>query len=137
MTEEKITYKIELSISVSEIKDVITTAVEGGIGYWACLHTDLPGYLKAREQMRKEMPDGPCYCDVIYRALQNGDGVTFEDEEEGKLYDLTMEKLLNGIVLYEQAKGKSISKALEEGDFDAWDGDAVFQFALFGEVIYG
>lgn len=64
------------------------------------------------------------------------------DSEESKVYELTIEKLLAGI-----------KKALEQGYYlsDGWfDGqsidccqvdaqvaDAIVQFALFGEVIYG
>ncbi|MBQ0142030.1 MAG: hypothetical protein KBT06_04400 [Prevotellaceae bacterium] len=137
MEDKVISYTVEHQLTVNELKDVITTAVEGGIGYWACLLNDDADYQESFKELKEEMPDGPCYCDIIYRTIEKGKAVKFLDEEEDETYSLTYENLLNGIKLFEAKRGKSVHKCLEEGDFDAIDGDAVFQYALFGELIYG
>lgn len=137
--DKEITYTIERKLTVGEIKDVITTAVEGGIGYWACLLNDDPIYEKAREDLRKVQED-VFYCDIIYKVLEDGNEIKFQDADdldEGEIWSLTWDKLMTGIKIYEEKYGKSVHKAMEEADFDANDADMIFQYALFGELIYG
>lgn len=138
--DKEITYTIERKLTVGEIKDVITTAVEGGIYYWACLLNDDPDYIKAFKELQKTMKDGPCYCDIIFKVLVDGKAVKFQDAEDtddGEIWSLTLDKLLTGIKMYEEKCGKSVHKAMDDGDFDANDADAIFQYALFNEIIYG
>ena len=58
----------------------------------------------------------------------------------GKWHEVGIDDVVNGIKLYAETGcasdcGPDIRKIVEDGDF--WDADAVFQFAAYGEVIYG
>lgn len=100
-------------------KDILSVAAEGGINYWA-------------DSMK-----GTQFPTKIH------------DSEEDKWYDLTREKFDTGLALFLQ-KGQPSSgssrfsanmlgseESEEEIDFDAGDADAIIQYALFGDVIYG
>lgn len=133
------TYEIKRELSVDNIKDILTTAIEGGIGYWACLRNDLPDWEKARTECSEELHEVPCYCDVAYKLLSTDRPVVFEDaEDEEVLYELTWDKLMQGCKAWEDWKGLNLIMALEKGNFDAEDADCLIQMALFnGEIIFG
>lgn len=137
--EETVTYSVKRRLTETEIKDVITTAIEGGIGYWACLLNDDKAYVETRNALKAVQKD-VFYCDIIYKALKDGKRIRFQDAddiEDGDIWILTWNKLMKGIVLYEEKQGKSVRKSLQDGDFDACEADMVFQYALFEDVIYG
>ena len=141
---------IKKTLSEEEIADVITTAIEGGIGYWACLNNDTKEWEEARKTLQTEKVEKgetgnePYYDEIIWKMLSDGKEVEFIDVEaedydnpgNGEVWKLTMEKFVKGLEIYEAERG-SIKRALEDGNFDAVEGDCVFQYALFGELIYG
>lgn len=141
---------IKKTLSEEEIADVITTAIEGGIGYWACLNNDTKEWEEAKKALQTEKVEKgetgnePYYDEIIWKMLSDGKEVEFIDVEaedydnpgDGEVWKLTMEKFVKGLEIYEAERG-SIKKALEDGNFDAVEGDCVFQYALFGELIYG
>lgn len=141
--EEVVKFSVEHKLTVEDIKDILTTAIEGGIGYWACLLNDTPEWIKACKTLKESMKDTPCYCDVAWEVLSNNEAVKFEDEgdciedDEAPILELTKEKLLKGCALYTGYTGKDIHESMEKGDFDANDADMIIQFALFGELMYG
>ena len=58
----------------------------------------------------------------------------------GKWHEVGIDDIVKGIQLYGESGcandcGPDIRRIVEDGDF--WDADAVFQFAAYGEVIYG
>ena len=58
----------------------------------------------------------------------------------GEWHEVGIEDIVRGIQLYGESGccsdcGPNLKKIVEEGDF--WDADAVFQFAAYGELIYG
>jgi hypothetical protein len=111
-------YKITVNASQQQIDWIVDAALGGsGIGYWAdrAFHVGGEGIQYTSE------------------ALTRGGHIRIHDNEadEPKWHYLTLKKLLKGIGL-----------ALEGGslDLENYDGpmaDAVVQYALFGEVIYG
>ena len=131
-------YDVKHQLDDGEIKDILTTAIEGGIGYWACLGNDDPDWVETRDKYKVDHNEYPCYCDVAFELLNNNKVVVFYDEQDdGKQLLLTKENFINGCRLFEEHKGKSINLMLEDGEFDAWDADMIIQYALFGDVIYG
>lgn len=58
----------------------------------------------------------------------------------GKWHSIGIDDIVRGIGLYGESEcandcGPSLRKIVEDGDF--WDADAVFQFAAYGEVVFG
>ena len=112
------------------LADVITTAVEGGIGYWSAVK------------------------DYNYEYIDNGDKrnwaeVVIKDIETGKTHVVTMDGIekalkrfssgpVNG--LYDKYRGWVIVEDVTNGEGDNFDSDMadwIIQVSLFGEVIYG
>ena len=132
------TYEVTRSLDEDMIKDILTTAIEGGIGYWACLGNDDPDWIAARDKYKEEHNDYPCYCDVAYELLSNNKSVIFYDEQDDNTkLELTMGKLLLGCGLFEEQYKTPIIQMFDNASFDAYDADCIIQYALFGEVIYG
>lgn len=122
-------FKIEFTksqeLTEEDITDIVVTAIEGGIGYWACL--DNTGYEFESE------PEDEAVSETVARILlQNGKVTFFDEEDECARYELTLEKLLNGIEKYANENG-----GIDMDDLDADMADAIVQYAIFCEVIYG
>lgn len=117
-----IEYRKMQELTEEDITDIVVTALEGGIGYWACLDNTGEEFENA--------PEEEAVSETVARILLNNGSVFFEDEEAR--YELTLEKLLNGIEKYANENG-----GLDMDDLDADMADAIVQYAIFGEVIYG
>lgn len=109
--------------------DIISSSVYD-IGYWACINNDTNEWWDARS----ELPEGSTFEDLMYHILKKGESILIMDvEDDEEEWDLTLDKLLNGIKL-------AIEQKYWDGDIDTIDGevgDIVFQMALFGEIVYG
>jgi len=119
--------KSVLNLTANDIDNVICGAVEGGTNYWAQIQND-----------RKEWDDKPKGIPLsqwITHLLLNRKSVVFRDVEEydGKDLRLTKKKLLDGIKL--NAMERPFDCDLENADATTYD--CIFQYALFGELIYG
>jgi hypothetical protein len=109
--------------------DILSSSVYD-IGYWACINNDTNEWWDARS----ELPKGSTFEDLMYHILKKGESILIMDaEDDEEEWDLTLDKLLNGIRL-------AIEQKYWDGDIDTIDGevgDIVFQMALFGEIVYG
>lgn len=115
--------EIVVSLTMQDIDDIMCAALEGGINYWCCKAEVVGEYL------------GEYGSEQIAR----GGTLRLHDSEEDKVYELTLEKFLNGVKLYfEDGCHVSIEdNAIDTCDLDANDADCIIQFGLFGEVVYG
>ena len=115
--------------SDEDMLDIISSAVYD-IGYWGGVH-DSNEYYEARDELNKE---NRTYEDILYHMLKKGDKISMYDvEDEFETWDLTLDKLLNGIKL-------TIENGYWSGNMDDIDGeigDIIFQYALFNEIVYG
>lgn len=113
----------------TEITDVISSAIYD-IGYWACIDNDTDIWNETSDSLDKDHT----FEDVFFEILKNGHAVQLIDVEDvDEVWDLTMDKLINGIKL-------TIEKGYWNGDFDDIDGeigDIIFQMALFEEIVFG
>ena len=143
---QEIKYTVERTLSEENIKDILTTAIEGGIGYWAILDNSTPDWIEASKAYHSRTGEKPCYCDVAYELLSKGKKVIFIDAEtedvenprEDEIYKLTMDKLIKGCQAWESHTGKNLQKAIEDMDYDAEDADSIIQMSIFdGEIIFG
>ena len=115
--------------SDEDMLDIISSAIYD-VGYWGAIH-DSNEYYEARDELNKE---DRTYEDILYHMLKKGDKILMYDvEDEFETWDLTLDKLLNGIKL-------AIENKYWDGDIDTIDGeigDIIFQYALFNEIVYG
>ena len=117
----------EVEITSEDIDDIMVGALEGGIIYW-CRKVEVIGeYL------------GEYASDQISR----GGELKFYCVDERDPYVLTRDKLLNGV---EKLIENGSKELLENGEetfrismyqLDACACDAIIQYALFDEIVYG
>lgn len=125
----KMMAKIEFEVTKEELDDIVCTAMDGGITYWAIKAVP---YAMINGKREKEYL-GEYASDQISRG-----GELDITDEEGDVFTLTLNKLVNGIKLYVMKNSKLISEGrLDMWQIDACVADAIVQYALFDEIIYG
>lgn len=125
---EKECYLVETSkrfrIKARDIDDIMCASLEGGVTQLWCSEARVVGdYL------------GEYASDQISR----GGSLIFYDLEEDAEYELTLDKFMKGLAKYVAEGPENI---LDDGwvepcDVDAIIADAIVQYALFDDVIYG
>ncbi len=112
------------------LADVLATAIEGGINYWAAVDS--------AERVE-------CEQDVIgwrygsVRILDKVDGTEFGTMRiiDANTVARGLRELRNSTRYAFPALRKADRTNGDEGDFDAGDADAVIQLGIFGEIVYG
>lgn len=119
-------------ITAQQIADQFSTAVEGGISYWAS------GF-NLVEPERKTLKEKPWYADP---KLYEGEfRIRIIQQEEhlagaGLEFFLTRETVQSGLDVLATKYGHHISDIVgESGDADT--ADAFVQCCLFGDIVYG
>ena len=116
------------NFSDDDMIDIISSATYD-ISYWGGVNNDTDEW----DEARNELPDGT-FEDRMYYLLEHGHAVEmFDVEDPDEVWELTLDKLLNGIKL-------TIENGYWTGKIDDIDGevgDIVFQYALFSEIVYG
>ena len=114
------------------LADVLSTAIEGGINYWAAVDFDSAERVECEQDAL-----GWRYGSV--RILDKVDGTEF-----GTMRTIdanTVARGLRELRKTDRYSFKDLRKADrtngDEGDFDAGDADAVIQLGIFGEIVYG
>ncbi len=129
MLVKKFTYTATKTITEEQIKDIIIDGIETGIGYWATLHNDTEEFEKYYNTTDLSTSE------IVAEILLGGGEVEITDlegDEEPK-YRLTLERLLVGIQKNEEKRPFDCD--LE--NYDAITCDAIFQYALYDEVVFG
>lgn len=149
-------YSIERELGEKDFETILCTALEGGIGHWACLDNTTAPWKRARAKLEEETGETPTLDEIAVRVLRNGDDVLFFDAEEEDDVPEELEWRLTAPALVAAAKRfqdertaqlrrgdpgnpnavYDLAEALDH-DFDAEDADTVIQYALFGELVYG
>jgi hypothetical protein len=119
-----------LRIPNKKIKDLLTTAIEGGPNYWACLK--LPEGWKEKYGSVEEIP------------FENGDIEVYDCKTVELLGVLNLATVRTGLQLMansEDMKGRKVPERhfkniLVDND-DAETADVFLQLAVIGEVVYG
>lgn len=113
-----------------DLIDIISTGLSC-MYYWCDLDDGTPEWSSARQELPKETRT---LEDLILHILKKGEKVIFIDVEDyEERWELTLDKLLNGIKL-------TIQNKYWDGDLDTLDGegaDIIFQYALFNEIVFG
>ena len=116
---------IEIELHEEDIENIVVTALEGGIDYWASLETE-PWFAEGQ---------GPVSVQAV-RQLLSGQSIRFCDAEDmttGDDWVLTLDKLLAGIKQGLESEARNLSDI----EFDAANADCIIQYALFGKLVFG
>lgn len=123
------TIEIKKDITYDMLENIMVSAIEGGINYWAGIDLTTDGW----DERIEDMP----ISQHALLMLTQGKSIKLYDieedanDEDSKDWILTIENLLNGIKLYCEENEDN----LEDGDAATFD--SIIQFALFEEVVYG
>ena len=122
--------KAKVRISNQKIKDMITTAVEGGSNYWAIFK--FPDDWKEKFGSKEEIP------------FKRGDIGIYDIETDEFLGYLNHVSIQTGLQLMadcKDMKGKDIParhfKNLAQDSEDAETADVFLQLVVMGEIVYG
>ena len=114
----------------ADILDVICSSVYD-IGYWSCIDNDTEAWHQARKELEGQ---DATFEDIFFHILKSGTAVElFDVEDNEEVWELTFNKLLEGMQ-------RAIQYGDWDGDMDSLDGavgDAIFQYALFEEIVFG
>ena len=124
VTKHGVSVVINFVVSDEDIDDIMSAALDGGITYW-CRQAEVVGeYLG----------------EYASEQIARGGSLLFYDIEDGSVSELTLAKFLNGIRLWienERAFQLTDAGRLNVGQIDALAADAIIQYALFNDVVYG
>ena len=126
MSQHEIKVSESFCFTDQDMEDIMVTALEGGIGYWACLDNTLPEW--------DGQPSDTPTAVWAWKILSEGGTLHFQDaEDDEEKWELTLQKLYCGIA-------QTIQETYWDGDMDCIDAevaDSIIQYALFGELVYG
>ena len=133
MKLQEIKLMLTVRLTDEDIEDIVVTALEGGIGYWACLDNTGKEYEEAPE-------DEPVSITATKILLSGGTLRFFDEEDDDRPLDMTINDLSEGIQKWIEG-GESVTVdsdgRIDLCDLDALGADCIFQNALLGEVVYG
>jgi len=115
----------KITLTKQDIDDIMVGALEGGINYWC----------------RKAEVVGAYLGDYASEQIARDGVLMLHDSDEDKVYELTLEKFLNGFKLW-VADGGGQCGAICDGEvdccnIDAGDADSIIQYSLFGDIVFG
>ena len=115
---------INFVVTDQDIDDIMSAVLDGGITYWCCRAEVVGDYLG----------------EYASEQISRGGTLQLHDSEADSVYELTLDKFLNGVRLWiENERAFTLTDAgqLDTGDIDALAADMIIQYALFSDVIYG
>jgi hypothetical protein len=120
---------LDIELSDKEVVSIFTTAMEGGIGYWAIADEYKWMYLYNDDTYTETISLGD---DMVLAVLSDTEDDHFKDEK------LTPAKIRAGVKLLIE-KYPHMYQIIDDNEFhvDADGADAVVQLGLFGELVYG
>lgn len=126
MKKYEIKAEIRVELTQEDIDDIMVGALEGGITYW-CSEASPEGGEYLGEYASEQISRG-------------GDSCCFNDFEEEAYRKLDLEKFLR---LQDLGRERRYQYGAVQGhevdccNIDAGCADAIIQYSLFGEVVYG
>lgn len=136
--------KNELTDSL--IAGVLVSALEGGIGYWACIEDITVPEAAIHDPVEKgwlRMTPDLSYPSYITAPLIGG-SVTIGDNEDDqhadehpKLYTVDRVAIARGLHLMANGTYRRHFNDILAENYDVVTGDVLIQLAVFGEVKYG
>jgi|TARA_R110002074_G_scaffold120750_2_gene254676 hypothetical protein len=120
-----------LEIQDKLIGDILCTAFEGGITYWANNVS-----CKDKEDMQKV---GGYKHEYLTKTKLKDAIMYIHESETGEKYPITKKSIIDALQKMDTPEYRYTEalNRLLNGDWDAIDADIVVQTACFGEVVYG
>lgn len=142
---------IQVKITKEDVSDIICSAVNGGVGYWAAVSADDNDYSEAKKHLVEQGADlkDVCFEEVFAQILFDGKELEVTDIEKDETYLLSLEKLFIGLrAAIEEGYYSHYNWFVPDGDglgewqlnccqIDSEVSDIIVQFSLFGEVLFG
>jgi hypothetical protein len=142
MPAKKGEQKFRYGLKASYIADVLITAFEGGIGYWAQIHSyQKPPNGTPFPFKMSLVPSGENYMpSYAWLPLVKGGAVILTDDSGEEAFEpvtLDLKAIKRGLDLMHTVAGGFHLKNLLSENYDAETADVFVQLAVFGEVIFG
>ena len=123
----EVAVQIHVKLTTENIDDIMVSALEGGICYWAS---------------EAEVVEEKRCADWGHEQIARGGALIIHNAESDDKWELTLEKFLNGVKLWIQNGEDQYHALQKDGTLDTCviDGemaDLIIQYALFGEVVFG
>ena len=125
--EHKIKIEREIVVTDQDIDDIMVSALEGGVTYW-CGECEVVG--------------GEYLGEYASDQISRGGTLRFYDiEDEAEYWDLDIQKFMYGLEQYIREEEDSYEifdgAGIDPGQIDACIADAIIQYGLFGQIIFG
>ena len=124
VTKHSVSVAINFVVSDEDIDDIMSAALDGGITYW-CGKAEVVGeYLG----------------EYASEQISRGGTLKLYDIEDDSVSELTLDKFLTGLRLWienERAFELTDAGRLDVCQIDAATADAIIQYALFNDIVYG
>ena len=151
---KKLEIVISQELKPEDINDLVSTALEGGINYWCGRATQK--YSNPDDENDSThvgvAPEDEKNIEYASDVIGYGGSLILDDAEASKdeltkefpegtpeshkhRWELTLDKMLKGITQHCTTKGITPAELMD--DYDADDSDAIVQYALFGELVFG
>ena len=130
-TDMQFTVNVPVVITGQVIEDIIVTALEGGIGYWACLGEGIPEPDEFSTPLSMRVTDALLFIPDYKLAIHDS-----EDPEGDELGFLSLQGMLDAIPVFAKEFPHQFSDLIS-GEGDAETADLFIQIAVLGEVTFG
>ncbi len=127
-----------MMILIEIIKEVLKSAIEGGLGYW--IDREDVCYKSAKKRLNAEYesvhsdPNSIKMEDIVVEVLLNDDSIRIEDNLSDEYFTLDLGKLVKGIIAYEDVlmciRRESLYDAIQGGRFNSEDADKIIEYSL-------
>ena len=124
----------EIKFTEEDLNDILCSCFEGGCDYWCCIDNGTPEWDKARDELHQNGNELPTFEDVMLHMLMTEKPIRLIDQEEDVTVYLTMENFLKGIKMSIE---NNFWSGFDTYHVDGLVGDAIIQYAVFGEQVYG
>lgn len=111
---------------VEFLSDILSTAIEGGIDYWAQFDSI------------EKIDDANNILGWRYESA-----VIYDYDDPDEQFTINIDVIAKGLGILRKRNADRDSDLLlanrtngDEGDFDAWDADKIVQFGLFGKLVF-
>ena len=104
-----------------------------GCSYWCDFDFEPTDYAEAKQRLKDRGNNDICYEEVLVEILEGGKSLWLKDTEEDEMYELTLDKLLNGI--RDNCEDRPDDCDIDEGDDETMD--CIIQYGLFGQILFG